>query len=134
MAAMEREPQQTGRTDLSDLVRARRADRRLSLRAVEGLTVNAETGEPLIKYSWLNKLEKGLVVVPPDVAQLQALADALDLPLGRLQDAAGAQFFGIDTVWSSSGAARALVQRADRLTPEQLEQLMRLIDTFAPPE
>lgn len=123
------------RTDLSDLVRTRRAERRLSLRAVEELGgEDPETGKPWIRYSWIDRLEKGLPVVAPTLDQLYAFTRALELPLGRLQDAAGAQFFGIDVVWSESSDARALVRRADRMTPEQLEQLRRLIDTIAPPE
>lgn len=121
------------RTDLSDLARERRAELRLSLRAVQDRAVD-KSGVPLVKYSWLDRLEKGLPVVPPNLHQLQALAGALELPLGRLQDAAGAQFFGIEATWSHSGEARALVERATRMTPEQREQLMRLLDTFASPE
>ncbi|MER6103641.1 XRE family transcriptional regulator [Streptomyces sp. NPDC001832] len=123
------------RTDLSDLVRTRRAELRLSLRRAEELGgADPETGKSWIKYSWIDRLEKGEAVVPPTLDQLKSFARALDLPFGRLQDAAGAQFFGIDTVWHKSGQARALVERADRMTPEQLDQLMRLLDTFAPPE
>lgn len=122
------------RTDLSDLVRARRRELRLSLRAVQDRTADPDTGEPLLKYSWIDRLEKGQPVIPPQYLQLRALAAALETPLGRIQDAAGAQFFGIDSVWSESREARALVRRADRMTPEQLEQLMRLLDTLAPPE
>ncbi|MFD5975517.1 XRE family transcriptional regulator [Streptomyces bacillaris] len=122
------------RTDLSDLVRARRQELRLSLRAVQDRTVDPDTGEPLLKYSWIDRLEKSQPVIPPQYPQLRALAAALELSLGQVQDAAGAQFFGIDTVWSESHEARALVRRADRLTPEQLEQLRRLIDAIAPPE
>lgn len=121
------------RTDLSDLVRARRQELRLSLRAVQDRTATPDTGEPLLKYSWIDRLEKGQPVIPPQYLQLRALADALELSLGKIQDAAGAQFFGIDTVWSESHEARALVRRADRMTPEQLEQLMRLLDSLAPP-
>lgn len=121
------------RTDLSDLVRARRQELRLSLRALQDRTLDPDTGEPLLKYSWIDRLEKGQPVIPPQYLQLRALADALELSLGRVQDAAGAQFFGIDTVWSESHEARALVRRADRMTPEQLEQLMRLLDSLAPP-
>ncbi|MGW1463892.1 XRE family transcriptional regulator [Streptomyces sp. NPDC002308] len=121
------------RTDLSDLVRGRRADLGLSLRRVEALGgLDPADGKPLIKYSWISRLEAGESVIPPQLPQLQALATALQLPLGKVQDAAGAQFFGIDVVWHSSGEARALVERADRMTSEQREQLMRLLDSFAP--
>ena len=134
MAAEDRASAPTGRNDLSDLVRERRAKLDLSLRGLEARTVNPETGEPLCRYSWINKLEKLQAIVPPSYPQLVALAEALELPLGKVQDAAGAQFFGIDTVWSASGEARALAARADRMTPEQREQLLRLIETFVSPE
>ncbi|MFH8717292.1 XRE family transcriptional regulator [Streptomyces zaomyceticus] len=132
MATEDRPTVPTGRTDLSDLVRDRRAELRLSLRGLEARTVDPATGEPLCKYSWINKLEKVLAIDAPSFPQLKALATALELPLGKVQDAAGAQFFGIETVWSASGEARALAARADRMTPEQREQLLRLIETFAP--
>ncbi|MET9707882.1 hypothetical protein [Streptomyces griseus] len=96
--------------------------------------MDPDTGDPLLKYSWIDRLEKLQPVIPPQYPQLKALAAALDLSLGAVQDAAGAQFFGIDTVWSESHEARALVRRADRMTPDQLEQLRRLIDAIAPPE
>lgn len=134
MAAEDRASAPTGRADLSDLLRERRAKLGLSLRGVEARTIDPDTGEPLCKYSWINKLEKLLTIVPPSYAQLVALAAALELPLGTVQDAAGAQFFGIDTVWNPSGEARALAVQADRMTPEQREQLLRLMETFAPPE
>lgn len=117
------------RTDLSDLVRDRRAELRLSLRAVEARTAD-ETGESAIKYGWLNKLEKGQDITPPRLRELRALAAGLDLPLGRIQDAAAAQFLGIQSEWSASGDARALVEQAERLTPEQREAVRGLIETL----
>lgn len=128
MAAEDRPTAPTGRADLSDLVRDRRAELRLSLRAVEARTVDPETGEPLCKYGWIGKLEKSQIVDAPTFPQLKALSKALDLPLGKVQDAAGAQFFGIDTIWSASGEARALALQANSLTPEQREQVRRLIE------
>lgn len=121
------------RNDLSRLVRERRAELRLSLRAVAERTTDPTTGDPRVKYGWLNRLEKEEDVIPPSLPQLRALADALEIPFGRAQDAAGSQFLGIDSVWSTSGEARALVERADRLTSEQRDQLMRLIDSLTPP-
>ncbi len=118
------------RTHLSDLVRHRRAELRLSLRAVEARTVETGGTEPVVKFGWINRLEKGLPVIPPQIDELKALASALELPFGRLQDAAGAQFLGIDTVWSASGEARALVEQVERFTPEQREQLARLLAAF----
>ncbi|MEU4205627.1 XRE family transcriptional regulator [Streptomyces sp. NPDC026294] len=119
------------RTDLSDLVRNRRATLRLSLRAVEDHPGNAgPDGKPIIKRGWLERLEKRKSVIPPQVPELTALSAALDIPLGRLQDAAGAQFLGITSVWSESGEARALVAHAERLSAEQRDQLARFIAAF----
>jgi hypothetical protein len=118
------------RRDLSQIAHTRRLELRLSLRAVETRTIDPSTGEPLVKYGWLNRLEKGERVTPPQLPELSALADALELPLEKLQDAAAAQFFGMQTVWSASGEARAFIAQTERLTPQQREQLRRLLDTF----
>ncbi|MDT0270295.1 helix-turn-helix transcriptional regulator [Streptomyces sp. DSM 44915] len=130
MAAQEDRP--TGaRAHLSDLVRDRRAALGISLAALEKRAVDPESGDGL-KRSWLHRLETGEPVIPPQLPQLRALAAGLGAPLEQLQDAAAAQFFGIDAVYPASGDARALVERAERLTPDQRAQLLRLIDTFAP--
>jgi transcriptional regulator with XRE-family HTH domain len=120
------------RADLSDLVRSRRAELRLGLRGLAERCIDPENPEAgsLWTRTTLNTLEIGKIK-PPRLPELRALARGLDLPLGRLQDAAGAQFFGIDTIWSTSGEARALIESADRMTPQQRAQLMRLLDAFA---
>lgn len=124
------------RTDLSDLVRSRRAELRLGLRGLAERCIDPEnpTAGSLWTRTTLNTLETGKIK-PPRLPELRALARGLDLPLGRIQDAAGAEFFGIETAWSASGEARSMVSRAERLTPEQREQLMRLLDalTGGPP-
>ncbi|MBH1932925.1 helix-turn-helix domain-containing protein [Streptomyces sp. AV19] len=117
-------------TALSDLVKKRREELRLSLKAVAARTAGPD-GEPLLKYSWIHRLETRQKVNAPYLPELEALARALELPLWKLQDAAGAQFFGINTVWSTSGEARALVEHAERLTPEQREQLRRFLAAFS---
>ncbi|MFI2078279.1 XRE family transcriptional regulator [Streptomyces triculaminicus] len=121
------------RTALSDLVRDRRTELRLSLKTLEERTAPEEGGEPVVKSGWLHRLERREPVIPPQVPELTALARALELPLGRLQDAAGSQFLGIDTVWSASGEARAFVEQLERFTPEQREQLARLLAAFENP-
>ncbi|MBT2508875.1 helix-turn-helix domain-containing protein [Streptomyces sp. ISL-98] len=132
MAAEDRAPSPSARTQLTDLVRERKAALGLSYERLAKRCVDPETGEMPVKSSWLHRLVTGLPVISPDLSQLQALAAGLDVPLGRIQDAAGAQFFGIDVVPARSGEVRALVERADRMSPEQLEQLLRLLDTFTP--
>ncbi|WP_406324401.1 hypothetical protein [Streptomyces niveus] len=122
-----------GRSQLRDLVRERRAILGLSYEKLAHRCVD-ESGERPVKSSWLHRLESGEKVLPPDYRQLQAMAAGLQVRMEVVQDAAGAQFFGIDVVRSGSGSARALVERADRMTEEQLQQLLRLLDSFAPPE
>lgn len=124
-------PARSERTQLGDLVRDRKTELGLSYERLAHRAVDPESGQRTVTGSWLHRLVNGMPVVPPDLPQLRAIAAAIEVPLGRVQDAAGFQFFGIDTVWSASGQARALVERADRLTDAQLEQLMRLLDAFA---
>ncbi|MEU5426929.1 XRE family transcriptional regulator [Streptomyces olivoreticuli] len=118
-----------GRWHLSDLVKERRAELRLSLKAIQDRTAGPD-GEAVVKKGWVHRLETRQPVIPPQIPDLKALARALELPFGRLQDAAGAQFLGIDTVWTASGEARALVEQVERYTPEQREQLARLLVAF----
>ena len=122
-----------GRTQLSDLLRTRRAELRMSYRQMEERTGLGADGKPIIKRGTLENLEKAVPtqVWTPRLPELEALARAYDLPLGRVQDAAGSQYLGIDPVWSKSGRARALIKGAEKLTPEQQDQLAALIEAFA---
>lgn len=131
---VEQDDTQGTRTHLSELVRERRAELHLSLRAIEEHPGNVgDDGRPIVKRGWVDRLEKRQSVIPPQVPELRALAAVLNLPFGRLQDAAGSQFLGIDTMWSASGDARALVEHAERLTPAQREQVLRLLQAFEGP-
>ncbi|MFE0201562.1 XRE family transcriptional regulator, partial [[Kitasatospora] papulosa] len=114
-------------TEFADLIRARRAELGLSLAQFQERSVDPRTGIQ-VKSGWVHRLESGESVIPPRTPQLRALAAAASLPLGQLQDAASAQFFGIERVWAESGEASALVRRAGELTQYQREKLMRLID------
>lgn len=118
-------------TDLTDLVRDRKADLGLSYERLAKHCIDPKTGEQTVKYSWLHRLATGQPVIAPDLSQLRGLAEGMKVPLGRVQDAAAAQFFGIQAVWSDSGDARALVQQAEQLTPEQREAVRRLMETLA---
>jgi transcriptional regulator with XRE-family HTH domain len=122
------------RTQFADLIRESRAALGLSLVDFAARATDPDTGEQVVKSGWIHRLEKGDSVIPPQLPQLRALARATGKPLEVLQDAAGQQFFGVDPIPSESGHARALVQRADRMTPQQFEQLMRFLDTFLPAE
>lgn len=122
------------RTQLRDLVRERKEAAGLSYERLAARCIDPETGEQAIKGSWLHRLVTNLPVQQPSFKMLRALAVGVDVPLHRLQDAAAAEFLGIDVVWSASGEARALVERADKLTPTQREQVMRLLDAFTEPQ
>lgn len=119
------------RDQLAALIRDRRRELGISLVTFQERAVDPETGMQ-VKYGWVHRLETGEAVIPPRLPQLRALARAAEVPLGVVQDAAGAQFFGIDTVWAESGEARAFIQSAERLTPEQRAQIVRLIESFLP--
>ncbi|WP_328439399.1 XRE family transcriptional regulator [Streptomyces sp. NBC_00444] len=121
------------RTDLSDLVAARMEELELSYRRLEELCVDPEAdtqaseAESLWKRGTLENLAKQRRIKPPDFPMLRALAAGLDLPIGRVQEAAGAQFFGIDTVWSADGQARALVEGFREMDPEDQERVLALM-------
>ena len=128
MAAQDRS--ETGRSQLRDLVRDRKGVLGLSYERLAARCIDPETGTQTVKPSWLHRLATDLPVQIPDFPMLRGLAAGLDVPLGRVQDAAGAEFFGMDVVWSASGEAQALVQSTETLTPTQREQLQRLLDSF----
>lgn len=123
---------ETVRTQLADLVRERKETLGLSYARLAKRCLDPETGEQSVRDSWLHRLATGLPVQAPELSALRGLAAGLSVPLGRIQDAAGAQFFGIDTVWAAGGEARALVERADKLSPEQRAKLLDLMDVIAP--
>lgn len=125
---------EAARTDLSDLVRKRRVDELdLSLRALAERCIDPETGIQEWKYGTLDRLEKYEAVTPPQLPQLRALAAGLQLPLGQIQDAAGAQYFGIDTLRGDSPTARALVLRVETLSPEDQARVLALLDAWPRP-
>jgi transcriptional regulator with XRE-family HTH domain len=134
MAAKDTPPptERENRTQFADLVRLRRAALGLSLKEFAKRALDPETGEPTVTYSWVHRLETGLPVTPPQLPELIGISRAAEIDLEVAQDAAGQQFHGVDPVWSESREAKAYVRRLDALTPDQREQLMRFLDTFAP--
>lgn len=134
MAAQDsRSTQDSQRTQFADLIRARRTELGLGLERFAARAIDPMTGEQ-VKAGWIHRLETGEPVKPPKLPELRALAAACDLMMERLQDAAGQQFFGMDPVWSASGEAKAYVERLARFTPDQREQLLRLMDSLVPPD
>jgi hypothetical protein len=123
------------RTDLSDLVRARRAELSLSLRKFVERCIDPEDpeGGPLWKIGPLSRLEKNLSIEAPTAPALRALAEGLRLAPGVVQAAAAAQFFGIDPVWSDDREVRALVHGYRAMAPDDQARVRELIRAWSRP-
>ncbi|MFJ8335952.1 XRE family transcriptional regulator [Streptomyces sp. NPDC094437] len=116
---------------LSDLVRGRRAELRLSLRGFAALCVDPVTGDDgLVKHSWVDRLEKRAAVTPPQLPELRALAAGLKLALPVVQEAAAAQFMGITPHYANSGEARALVTYAEGMSEAERRQLLAIVEAY----
>ncbi|MBP5930212.1 XRE family transcriptional regulator [Streptomyces sp. LBUM 1479] len=120
------------RTDLGDLVATRIADLGLSYRRLADLCVDPEAEDESEARPWargtLENLIKGRRITAPTLPMLRALAVGLSLHLGQVQEAAGAQFLGIDSVWSQDGQARALVLGFREMSPEDQAKVLALIE------
>ncbi|MDR3082504.1 MAG: helix-turn-helix domain-containing protein [Streptomyces sp.] len=118
-----------GRADLSELVRNRMDELGLSFRAVADASANPDHPDegPAWKRGTLENLVKGRTVKAPSETQLQALADALRVPLLAVQRAASAQFFGyVAERWSDDHQTRVFVARVDELDGDELAELDEL--------
>ncbi len=125
------EEEQAERTQLSDLVRSRRAELRLSLRGLAAKCIDPVTKEGgLIGHNWVDRLEKGMSVTPPQVPGLRALAEGLTLAFPVVQEAAGAQFMGITPHYANSGEARALVTYAEGMSEAERRQLLAIVEAY----
>ncbi|MEV5957232.1 XRE family transcriptional regulator [Streptomyces sp. NPDC051987] len=119
------------RTDFADLVRQRRADLKISVRKLEELSVDPETGAQA-KYGWISKVERGESTDAPAPALLRALAAGLSLPLRTLQEAAAAQYLDMQSfLWSEDHTTRVLAARIEEMTDEERQQLAAIAETFA---
>lgn len=116
---------------LSDLVKRRRSELRLSLRGFAEQCVDPDTGVQEIKFGVIDRLERREPVTPFQLPELRALATALRLPLRDVQDAAGEQFLGI-TTHHMQGDVRVLLNRASDLSAEDLARLVAIAETFGP--
>lgn len=121
------------RTQLADLIRGRRAELNLGLKAFAERAIDPASGTSVTR-GWVYRLEQGEPITPPVYEELVALAAACDLPVETLQDAAGSQFHGVDPLVSGSSEAKAYVHKLDQLPADQRERLLRLIDTLVPPD
>lgn len=120
------------RTHFADLIRSRRAELNVGLKAFAERAIDPATGTQMTR-GWVYRLEQGEPVTPPVYEELCALAAACELPVETLQDAAGSQFHGVDPLVSGSTEAKAYVHKLDQLPADQRERLLRLIDTLVPP-
>lgn len=134
MATEDRPRAEAPRPALRELVARRRAELGISYAKLEERAGLDDRGEKRVKSSWLHRLETGEKVIPPEYPALVGIAVGLNVPLPVVQAAAGEQFFGIATVEGESGQARALMARAGRMTPEQVDALARFLDVLAPQE
>lgn len=118
-------------TRLSDLVVDRRAELRISLVTLAERCVDPETNVQEWKSGRLHRLEHRLSIDLITPEQIRALAAGLDLPLREVQDAAGEQFHGVETTnLDASGKVKALTNRAWSMTPEDLDRLLAIAETF----
>ncbi|WP_055534844.1 helix-turn-helix domain-containing protein [Streptomyces graminilatus] len=122
----------TDRTDLSDLLRDRKGRLGLGLRELAAACVDPKDPDRKPQYppSTLGNLINGVLGTKgPTRPQLRALAQGFRLPLGQVQEAAGAQFFGIDTVWSEDAEVRALVHGYRDMSPEDQAWVRDIIES-----
>jgi transcriptional regulator with XRE-family HTH domain len=124
--------EQAARTDLSDLVRTRRAELGLSLRVLAGRCINPERPDagPVVDHNWIDRLEKGLLREIPDYGRLAGLHVGLQVPLSLVQEAAGSQFWRVDTVWSEDEEVRALVHDYRDMSPEDQQRVRALMSSW----
>ncbi|GAQ52126.1 helix-turn-helix domain-containing protein [Streptomyces acidiscabies] len=118
----------TPRTDLKDLVVRRKQELGLSYEKLAARCVVA--GVQTVKYSWLHRLATGKEVLPPDFATLEGLATGLDVPLTLVQEAAGRQFFRIDTAWSDDQEVRALIHEMGDLDDDDRARLRVMMQSW----
>lgn len=123
-----RDPDATGqRTQLRDIVVQRKEELGLGYERLAARCVDPESGEQAVKSSWLHRLATGKTTEAPDPEMLRGMAAGLGVPVGELQDAASAQYFGSAKVFSESAQAQAFLEDADRLTPGQREAIQALM-------
>ncbi|MER7815579.1 hypothetical protein [Streptomyces sp. NPDC096153] len=130
MAAEKGAPASTERHQLGDLVLERKESLRLSYEKLAQRCVDPKTGEQMVKSSWLHRIATRQPVIPPELPQLQGMAAGLEVPLRRVQDAAAAQFFGMDAVYSPDESVRAMVHGFEDLSPEDKKKVLAMIEVF----
>lgn len=120
------------RTDFSRLLRDRRAELGISLRALADTDDPEHLGSRPLTHQRIDRLEKNPPkITPPSPAELRTLAAGLRISLHALQSAAAAQYFGLESAYSADHAALALIPGWDEMTEAERAQLRAIIDAFA---
>ncbi len=125
------EPPAHGTPDLSVMVLQARLAANLTLEDVARLTAEAPGAPAGLDVGWLSRLEDASLTPDefPEYPQLDAVAYALNLDPGRVQEAAGVQFMNVHSVWSDDGQSRAVgvgpVSAEDRQKLQVLMQMYR---------
>jgi transcriptional regulator with XRE-family HTH domain len=124
-----RDPRETGeRTQFRDIVVQRKEELGLGYERLAARCIDPETGTQTVKSSWLHRVATGENVEPPKYEMLRGMAAGLEVPVSVLQDAASAQFFGVQKVtFSETAEAQAFLEDADRLTDAQREAVRALM-------
>jgi transcriptional regulator with XRE-family HTH domain len=133
------EATQTGGGPLSDLVRKRKDELGLTLRLLEERCVDphpdpnsGQEAGPLWGRSTLSLLINGERIKPPSPAKIRALAAGLDLSVDDVREAAGKQFFGVDTLRTGDRKVRAFVRDFEGLSPEDQRKVWDLLEAHRP--
>ncbi|MGW1295112.1 XRE family transcriptional regulator [Streptomyces sp. NPDC002533] len=124
------------RWDLADLVNRRKGELGLSFRKIAENAVDPVA--PMAGSLWtrgtLENLAKREPVKAPSAPMLRALAAGLQVPLRLVQEAAAAQWFGVETVYDDEGdpETRLLVRRYQQMSPEDRRRLQIIAETYDP--
>ncbi|MGW3192153.1 hypothetical protein ACWDBT_30415 [Streptomyces ardesiacus] len=129
MAAHDRRA--TERTQFRDIVAERKEALGLGYQRLAARCIDPESGEQVVKSSWLHRVVTGESVEPPSYEMLRGMEAGLGVNLGVLQDAASAQFFGAEKVFSETAEAQAFLEDADRLTAQQREAIRALMRSLS---
>lgn len=121
----------TERTQFRDIVAERKEALGLGYQRLAARCIDPESGEQVVKSSWLHRVVTGEPVEPPSYEMLRGMEAGLGVDLGVLQDAASAQFFGAEKVFSETAEAQAFLEDADRLTVQQREAIRALMRSLS---
>lgn len=127
-----RDPQRaSARTQFRDIVVQRKEELSLGYEKLAARCIDPESGEQTVKSSWLHRLATGAKVEPPSYEMLRGMETGLGVPIGILQDAASAEFFGADPIFGDTAEGRAFLADADGLTAAQRAAIRALMRSMS---